>query len=130
MLCAVRDGRHATYQAIIVHEVRLAKRPARQCAEFQKILDHRGIVVSDPIGALARWRLGRAFAMSGDKAGDKAKAKTAYQDFLTPLERCRPRHPDPPASQGGIRQDAVIPHLDLGPRRAADRSGEGMLGQH
>jgi tetratricopeptide (TPR) repeat protein/predicted Ser/Thr protein kinase len=48
-------------------------------AEFQKILDHRGVVVSDPIGALARLQLGRAFALSGDKT----KAKLAYQDFLT-----------------------------------------------
>ena len=48
-------------------------------AEFQKILDHRGIVVSDPIGALARLQLGRAFALSGDKA----KARSAYEDFLS-----------------------------------------------
>jgi hypothetical protein len=34
-------------------------------SEFQKILDHRGMVVSDPIGALARLHLGRAFAMAG-----------------------------------------------------------------
>jgi len=47
-------------------------------AEFQKILDHRGIVASDPIGALAHWRLGRAYAMQGETA----KAKGAYQDFL------------------------------------------------
>ena len=52
---------------------------AEAAAEFQKILDHRGIVVSDPIGALARLQLGRAFALSGDKT----KARTAYQDFLT-----------------------------------------------
>jgi hypothetical protein len=31
---------------------------AEAAAEFQKILDHRGIVVGDPIGALARWRRG------------------------------------------------------------------------
>jgi len=48
-------------------------------AEFQKILDHRGIVISDPIGALAQLQLGRALALSGDKT----KAKTAYQGFLT-----------------------------------------------
>ncbi len=48
-------------------------------AEFQKILDHSGIVVSDPIGALARLQLGRAFALSGDKS----RAKAAYEDFLT-----------------------------------------------
>lgn len=47
--------------------------------EFQKILDHRGIVVSDPLGALAHLQLGRALA----KSGDKAKAMSAYQNFLT-----------------------------------------------
>lgn len=55
-----------------------ARRGGEAAAEFQKILDHRGIVVSDPIGALAHVQLGRAFASSGDKI----KAKTAYQDFL------------------------------------------------
>ena len=48
-------------------------------AEFGKILDHRGIVGADPIGALAHLQLGRAFVLSGDTS----KAKTAYQDFLT-----------------------------------------------
>ena len=47
-------------------------------AEFQKILDHPGIVISDPVGALARLQIGRAYAMSGEQA----KAKNAYQDFL------------------------------------------------
>ena len=48
-------------------------------AEFQKILDHGGVVLNDPIGALARVQIGRAYAM----AGDTAKAKATYQDFLT-----------------------------------------------
>jgi eukaryotic-like serine/threonine-protein kinase len=48
-------------------------------AEFQKILDHRGIVLNDPIGALAHLQIGRAYAMEGETA----KAKAAYQDFLT-----------------------------------------------
>jgi hypothetical protein len=56
-----------------------AHKDAEAAAEFQKILDHRGIVVSDPIGALARLQLGRAFVL----AGDKAKAKAAYEKFLT-----------------------------------------------
>jgi tetratricopeptide (TPR) repeat protein len=51
---------------------------AQAAAEFQKIVDHRGIVISDPIGALAHLQLGRAYAM----AGDQAKAKAAYDDFL------------------------------------------------
>jgi tetratricopeptide (TPR) repeat protein len=53
--------------------------PAQAAAEFQKILDHRGVVGADPIGALAHLQLGRAFVSSGDKI----KAKVAYQDFLT-----------------------------------------------
>jgi tetratricopeptide (TPR) repeat protein len=46
--------------------------------EFQKILNHPGLVVNEPIGSLAHLGLGRAYAM----AGDSAKAKSAYQDFL------------------------------------------------
>jgi serine/threonine protein kinase/tetratricopeptide (TPR) repeat protein len=48
-------------------------------AEFQKFLDHRGLVINFPLGALARLGLARAYALSGDTA----KAKSAYQDFLT-----------------------------------------------
>jgi len=47
-------------------------------AEFQKVLDHRGIVWNSPIGALAHLQIGRAYAMQGDSA----KARTAYKDFL------------------------------------------------
>jgi eukaryotic-like serine/threonine-protein kinase len=54
-------------------------RYAEAAAEFQKILDHRGIVGLDPIGALAHLQLGRVFALSGDKI----KAKTAYEAFLS-----------------------------------------------
>jgi eukaryotic-like serine/threonine-protein kinase len=48
-------------------------------AEFQKILDHRGLVLNEPIGALAHLQLGRAYAMQGDTA----KSRAAYKDFLT-----------------------------------------------
>ena len=47
--------------------------------EFQKILDHSGVVGSEPIGSLVHLQLGRAYAMSGDAA----KALAAYKDFLT-----------------------------------------------
>ena len=46
--------------------------------EFQKIIDHSGIVLNYPTGALAFVQLGRAEAMSGDMG----KAKSAYQDFF------------------------------------------------
>ena len=56
-----------------------AHQGAEAAAEFEKILAHRGIVLDDPIGALARLQLGRALVLSGNNE----KAKTAYQDFLT-----------------------------------------------
>jgi DNA-binding winged helix-turn-helix (wHTH) protein/Flp pilus assembly protein TadD len=56
-----------------------AQKGSEAGAEFQKILDHRGIVLNEPIGALAHLQLGRAYAMEGDTA----KSRAAYQDFLT-----------------------------------------------
>ena len=47
-------------------------------AEFQKFIDHSGIVQNFVIGSLARLQLARAYAV----AGDSAKAKAAYLDFL------------------------------------------------
>jgi len=47
-------------------------------AEFQKILDHRGICQTSPFCSLSHLQLGRARALSGDNAG----ARTAYQDFF------------------------------------------------
>jgi serine/threonine protein kinase/tetratricopeptide (TPR) repeat protein len=55
-----------------------AGRDREAAAEFQKILDHRGLVWNCTTGALARLELGRAYAVTGDTA----KAKVAYQDFL------------------------------------------------
>jgi hypothetical protein len=55
-----------------------ARRYAEAAAEFQKLLDHRGIVAMDPIGVLAHLQLGRVFALSGDRT----KARAAYQAFL------------------------------------------------
>jgi serine/threonine protein kinase/tetratricopeptide (TPR) repeat protein len=47
-------------------------------AEFQKFLDHTGIVQNFLLGSLAHLQLARAYALSSDTA----KAKAAYQDFL------------------------------------------------
>ena len=56
-----------------------AHQGSEAAAEFQKILDWRGVVLNEPIGALAHLGIARANAMQGDIA----KAKAAYQDFLT-----------------------------------------------
>jgi len=47
--------------------------------EFQKIVDHPGIVQENLGGALAHLGLARAYALQGDSA----KSRTAYQNFLT-----------------------------------------------
>jgi len=56
-----------------------AQQGAQAAAEFQKILAHRGIVQTEPIGALGRLGLARAYTMQGDTA----KAKATHQDLLT-----------------------------------------------
>jgi len=55
-----------------------AHRSGEGVAEFQRILDHRGIVQNEPIGALAYLGLARAYAMQGDFV----KARAAYHDFF------------------------------------------------
>ena len=55
-----------------------AHQPTEAAAEFQRILDHRSIVLVDPIDAMARLQLARALAL----AGDTAKAKRTYNDLL------------------------------------------------
>ncbi len=55
-----------------------ARQGTKAAAEFQKILHHRGLVLNQPIGALAHLGLGRAYVLEGDTV----KAKAAYQVFL------------------------------------------------
>ncbi len=57
----------------------LTRQGQQAAAEFQRIVDHRGIVLNFPTGALARLGLARAYALQGDTL----KARSAYQDFLT-----------------------------------------------
>jgi eukaryotic-like serine/threonine-protein kinase len=78
------------YPAFVRGDAYLAAREgSKAAAEFQKILDHRGIVWDSPIGALAHLQLGRAYAMQGDT--DKARA--AYNDFLTLWKEADPDIP-------------------------------------
>ena len=62
---------------------------AAAAAEFQKVLEHRGLVMNFPTGALAHLQLARAYAQEARTAHGaaadvaRAKAQAAYQDFLT-----------------------------------------------
>jgi hypothetical protein len=56
-----------------------ARRGKEAAAEFQKILDHRDMVLNEPIGALAHLQLARAYSIEGETA----KSRRADQDFLT-----------------------------------------------
>jgi eukaryotic-like serine/threonine-protein kinase len=71
--------------AILMHPVYVrgqaflaARKGKEAAAEFQKILDHFGLMQNDPIGALAHLQLGRAYAM----LGKIPEARAAYEDFL------------------------------------------------
>jgi tetratricopeptide (TPR) repeat protein len=69
----------ALYPVYLRGEANLAaKQGAAAVTEFQKILDHAGVVGNEPLAALAHLGLGRAYTL----AGDSAKSKTAYQDFF------------------------------------------------
>jgi predicted Zn-dependent protease len=69
--------------------------------EFQKILDHRGV---DPFDfPLATLGLARAYAMQGDTA----KAKAAYQDFLTLWKDAEPDIPILKEAKSRVREAAM-----------------------
>jgi eukaryotic-like serine/threonine-protein kinase len=68
------------YAMFIRGEAYLAVHDGRKAGEeFQKILAHREVVQNLPIGALAHLGLARSYLLSNDNA----KARGAYQDFLT-----------------------------------------------
>ena len=53
-------------------------RGAQAASEFRKIVDHPGVTLNDPVGALARLQLARAYRA----VGERQKAKAAYDDML------------------------------------------------
>ena len=66
-----------------------AKNATAAAGEFQKILDHAGVVGNEPIGALGHLGLARAYSLSGDFV----KARTAYQDFFALWKNADPDTP-------------------------------------
>jgi len=83
-------GWTSLYSVYVRGEAYLAANQGTEAAaEFLKILDHRGIVLNSPIGALAHLQIGRAYATQGDIA----KAKAAYQDFLSLWKNADPDIP-------------------------------------
>ena len=80
-------GLHSAY--VRGEALAAAHRYAEAAIEFQKILDHRGIVGLDPIGALAHLQIGRAYTLSGDTA----RGKSAYEVFLTLWKDADPAAP-------------------------------------
>ena len=71
---------HGTLYPVYVRgEAYLRAGDAGQAAtEFQKIIDHPGVVANFPLGVLARLQLGRAYKLGGDVE----KAREAYAAFL------------------------------------------------
>jgi serine/threonine protein kinase/tetratricopeptide (TPR) repeat protein len=74
---AVEPGLYPVY--VRGEAYRVSGQGSEAVREFQKILDHRGVVLYEPIGALAHLQLGRAYVLQGDTA----KARAAYNDFLS-----------------------------------------------
>lgn len=78
------------YPAYVRGKAYLLLRRGKEAAiEFQKLLDHRGVVINSPLGALARLGIAEAYMMQGDAA----RTRTAFQDFL---DLCRDADPDIP----------------------------------
>jgi tetratricopeptide (TPR) repeat protein/predicted Ser/Thr protein kinase len=74
------DESFALYPVYVRGDAYLAvHQGGKAAAEFQKIVDHRGIVLNEPIGSLAHLGLARAYVLQRDTP----KARAAYQDFFT-----------------------------------------------
>jgi len=85
-----------------------AGRGPEAVAEFQRVLDHRGVAVFSPLIPLAHLGLGRAEALTGDVP----KARKAYQDFLT---LWKDADPDIPILHDARREAATLERQLTGP---------------
>ena len=111
-----------------------ARQPVEAAAEFQRILDHRSIVIVDPMDAMARLQLARALALSGNTV----KAKRAYDDLLTLWKDADPEIPVLEGTGGLARRPAAAPPNHRGrapgcrssPRARRDGRPGGSGAQH
>jgi hypothetical protein len=63
-------------------------------AEFQKFVDHYGLITNFPLGALARLGVARAYALEArTDPAMREEARTAYQNFLTLWKDANPDIP-------------------------------------
>jgi tetratricopeptide (TPR) repeat protein len=77
--CAVVSYYGSLYPILFRGEAYLAAHKGPEATrEFQKLLDHRGIMIGDPVSTLARLGLARSYAL----AGDETSARTQYMEFL------------------------------------------------
>jgi hypothetical protein len=79
-------------------------------AEFQKLVDHRGLVGRDVIGALAHLQIARAQKMMGDEDS----ARKWYEDFLALWKDADPDIP--------ILKQAKAEYAKLTPHTLADET--------
>jgi serine/threonine protein kinase/tetratricopeptide (TPR) repeat protein len=71
------------------HALLLANKPATAEIEFQKLIDHPGVVINCPTGALARLGSARSYA----RAGEKEKSREAYENLLELWKGADPNFP-------------------------------------
>src|SRR5437870_1777604 len=79
-----------------------ARNVSAAATEFQRIIDHRGIVLNFPLGAVSS-----ATRSCLCNVRRHRQSPHRVSGFLRPLERRRPRHPHPERSQGGVREAAI-----------------------
>jgi eukaryotic-like serine/threonine-protein kinase len=77
--CAVVGFYGSLYPILFRGQAYLAAHNGPEAArEFEKLLNHRGIMIADPVSALAGYGLARSYALSGDASN----ARNQYKEFL------------------------------------------------
>jgi hypothetical protein len=87
---------------------------AEAAAEFQKILDHRGLVICDPVGALAHLQLGRAYALSVMTPRQDRPIRTSLRCGTTPTPTSLSSSSPKPSMQSCNRCVAPLWKLGVG----------------